>query len=126
MTSRQVWTLNFGTTLSFLVLLIGRGFESINLNSSDKDIIVVYFLILIGLYLVLLSYLFYVRIYKAKNSKRPFYVLTALTVVLSFVVLFQVIAHVEVFEWWTIIILIVCGLNVITYFWGLVTNASRV
>jgi hypothetical protein len=122
MTSKQVWTLNFGTTLSFLVLLIGRGFESINVNSSDKDIIVVYCLILIGLYLVVLSYLFYGRIYKVTNSKRPFFVLTAFPVVLSFVVLFQIIAHAGVFEWWTIIILIVCGLNVTTYFWGLWTN----
>jgi hypothetical protein len=122
MTSKQVWTLNFGTTLFFLLLLIGRGFESINVNSSDKDIIVVYCLILIGLYLVVLSYLFYGRIYKGTNSKRPFYVLTALTVILSFVVLFQMIAHVAVFERWTIVILIICGLNVTTYFWGLWTN----
>jgi hypothetical protein len=119
MNARKIWILNFGTTLSFLILLSERFYEGMHLKSSDKDIIIVYLLILIGLYLVIISYQFYYKIYKWGPNRRPFYILTGLIVLLSFMVLIQTIAYAEKFESWTIILLLSCGLNVASYLWGL-------
>lgn len=76
MTLRKVWTINFGTTASLLVLLLGMSLGSINLRQPDKDIIIVYFAGFIGLYLGLLTYLYYKKIYQWGNPNRnSFYIM---------------------------------------------------
>jgi hypothetical protein len=124
MNLRTVWTLNFAVVALSLITVTFGLLQRIDLNKSDKDIIAVYLAGLVGFYLILEVYLFYQTIYKWKKRKRQPYILTTLLVViLSFIVLGRVLLSMErQFTTRLTVISVFCGLNIITYFWGLLKN----
>ena len=95
--------------------------RSINLKASDKDIILVYLVGLAGLFLTFLTYLFYKSIYQwGTKSRGPFYLTSLLPLGLSGLLLFENIGDVDVdYTIYIVMILVMSGLNIITYFWGL-------
>jgi hypothetical protein len=126
MTLRGIWILNFGTTVSLVVFLSLGLLQNVNLDESEKDIIIVYLVAFAGLYLFFLTYMFYQRIYKWGTKRRgPFFISTLLTLIISLIILFQVIltagGH---FTVRLTLISILCGLNIVTYFWGLQRNQA--
>ena len=121
MTSRAIWILNFVTTaLSLSILAYGLS-ERIDLSESERDIIVLYLVIVIGLYIALLVYLFYYRIYRwGMKSRSPYYIATLLTAIICLIILFQVmVTSGGNFTTRKVVVLIFCAVNVTTYFWGL-------
>jgi hypothetical protein len=124
MTLRGIWILNFVTTaLSLAILALGL-LNRIDLSKSDKDIIIVYLVVLIGLYLALLTYLFYQRIFRWGMKKRtPYYITTLVTVVISLIILLQIsLTATGTFTMRLVVVSILCTANVLTYFWGLQRN----
>jgi hypothetical protein len=127
MTLRGIWILNFLTTVSLVTLLALRMLQRVDLDKSDKDIVVVYLVIFLGLYLLLLTYLFYQRIYKWGTKRRgPYFILTLVTTLMSLIILFGVILTAEgYFTIYLMLIVALSGVNVVTYFWGLQRNAGE-
>jgi hypothetical protein len=74
---RRVWTLNFAAIVSFLIVLSWWMFQQVNLAKSDKDIILVYLVVVTGIYLVILTYLFFQKIYKWQRKGRTLYYISA-------------------------------------------------
>jgi cellulose synthase/poly-beta-1,6-N-acetylglucosamine synthase-like glycosyltransferase len=93
---------------------------------SDKDIILLYVSIAILLYSVVLTSSFIKRIYKwGDKSSRTFYIFSLPASVLSFVFLFQIVSGSDLPSYpWLMTISIVCGLNLLTYFWGLLKKVE--
>jgi len=97
-----------------------------DLENSDKDIILVFAVFAIGLYLGLLTYLFYKRIFKWETrNQKSFYLVTLPMVIVSLAILFTTITDNDIGDTvWLMSIPLVCGLNVLTFFWGLLTKSS--
>ena len=124
MTRRTIWILNFSTTLVvFIVFILG----SLRGGSSDKDSIVIFFLVAIIIYLAGIVYLFYNGIYKweAKQAQ-SFYGASFPIAALSFFGIINITRNIgnEQTTLSETLVLIVCGLNAITFCWGLATNRN--
>lgn len=128
MTAKTIWTLNFGTTFLLLTLLIFMLLNNMSLMTSDKDIIIVYVTIFVGLFIICLTYLFYSSIYKwGQKSRLPFYLTSLLPLGLSGLLLFENLGGADVkYTLYIVIPLVLSGLNFITYFWGLIIVSQRV
>jgi hypothetical protein len=125
-TLKQIWTINFATAVLLLISISVAFISRIDLQKSDKDIILVYVVILIGLYLVVMTTLFYNRIYHwGTKSRLPFYFFATLTAILSFIMLYiMFIYDDEGLSPWKIFFATISGLNFVTYFWGQLSARS--
>ena len=121
MTSRRIWIFNFATTASFFSVVAIALLTRIDLSESDKDIILFYLVVVIGLYLAFLTYLFYQRIYRWGLKKRsPYYVTMLLAVVICVIVFLQLVIRSNGdFTGRTIVVLLFCTVNVVSYFLAL-------
>lgn len=126
MTLKNIWTFNFGTTVLLLVLLLWKLLSGMYLEKSDKDIILIFAVFATGLYLGLLIYSFYNRIFKLDaGNKKAFYLLTLPMVIANLIFLFRLVVDNDLGRTvWLTLIPLVCGLNILTYFWGLLTKGS--
>lgn len=123
---KNIWSSHFGTTALLLVLLSWRIVGELDLETSDKDIILVFALLAIGLYFTVLGYSFCKTLFKGQaRNRKSFYILSLPMVITNLIFLFRVIAdnNLGITVWWTLIPLL-CGLNILTYFWGLLANES--
>jgi len=124
MTAKTIWTLNFGTTFLLLTLLTFMLLNNMNLMTSDKDIIIVYVTIFVGLFIICLTYLFYSSIYKwGQKSRILFYLTSLIPLGLSGLLLYENLGDVDVnYTTYIVTLLVISGLNLTTYFWGLITK----
>jgi hypothetical protein len=73
-TKRTIWILNFSATLVVIIIFLVGSLRNMILHPSDKDVIVILFLIAILLYLGAIVYLFYNGIYKREaRQAQSFY-----------------------------------------------------
>ena len=123
-TAKTIWTLNFATTFLLFTIITLRGLDNLNLGTSDKDIIALYVAIFAGLFMIYLTRLFYISIHKwEQRSRRPFYLASLLPLGLSVVLLYENIAGGDInYSTYTLGLLIVSGLNFVTYGFGLITK----
>lgn len=127
MTKRTIWILNFGTTGFMSLIFIVSAFQRLFLESNDKDTIVIPFTIVILLYLILLTFIFYNKIFKwDKQQRQSFYMTTFPVTGLSVFILFNlgqsVVTRHEDLSTVEALGAIICGLNVATFCWGLMTK----
>jgi len=92
--------------------------------TSDKDIIIVYVTIFVGLFIICLTYLFYSSIYKwGQKSRILFYLTSLIPLGLSGLLLYENLGDVDVnYTTYIVTLLVISGLNLTTYFWGLITK----
>ena len=124
MTLKKIWTLNFLTSATLLIYICGRFLLSADVKDSDKNIIIVYLIAFGVIYLVFLSSLFYFRIYNWKNRSRVlFYLASSVIAILSLMILYFLkdLFQSEI-SIGLVALLIVCILNLITFFWGLMSK----
>lgn len=123
MKKRTLWIVNFGASISLLLLLSGVFINRINVSNSDKDVILVYVVLFLGLYMAVVSYSFVKRIYQWKQkSRRPFYFLSLVTVLISFILFFKLIESGLDFSFWPLVLFTLSGLTITSYTWGLLAN----
>jgi len=98
--------------------------NNMNLMTSDKDIIIVYVTIFVGLFIICLTYLFYSSIYKwGQKSRTLFYLTSLIPLGLSGLLLYENLGDVDVnYTTYIVTLLVISGLNLTTYFWGLITK----
>ena len=129
MTKRTIWILNFSTTLVVFIVFLAGSLRNLILRPSDKDIIVILFLILLLLYLGAIVYLFYKGIFKwdLKNVQAFYGVSFPIAAVSSFFLINFIrnianeLAAPSVSD---TLVIIICGLNVATFCWGLTTKRN--
>ncbi len=116
---RNIWILNFLTTVGVLTLLSIQVLNSLDFEHSDKGLF--YLVAIIGLFIVFLAYLFYRSIYRwGQISRRPFYLTSLLPMGLSGLLLYENLGDVDVNYTTSIVaLLVLSGLNLTTYLWGL-------
>jgi hypothetical protein len=126
MTSKNIWTINFATTVLLLVLISGVLISKSDLEKHyDTDIVLIYGVIIIGIYLGLLTNLFYQRIHKwGIKDRLPFHIFNTLTTILSVIILSTLFIYLdrELYFLWDGVFAITCGINLITFFWGHLTT----
>jgi hypothetical protein len=124
MTAKTIWTLNFGTTSLLLAVITFMLLKNIDLTTSDKDIIVIYVTIFVGLFIMCLTYLFYSSIHRwGQKSRLPFYLTSLIPLGLSGLLLYENLGQVDVnYTTYSVTLLVTSGLNVTTYFWALITD----
>jgi hypothetical protein len=127
MTKRTIWILNFGTTSLMSLFFIAFALQNIFSRTSDKDIIVVPFIIVVLFYLTILTFQFYNKIFKWNRlASQSFYLTTLPVIGLSVFILYNLGSNIfsihETLSAVEIIIGVICGLNVATFCWGLVTK----
>ncbi len=116
---RNIWILNFATTVGMLTGMSMLILSSLGFEYSDMGLF--YLVGITGLFIVLLTYLFYRSIYKwGQKSRLPFYLVSLLPLGLSGLLLYENLGDVDVNYTTSIItVLIFSGLNLVTYFLGL-------
>ena len=127
MTKRTILILNFGTTCLMSLIFIVFALQNNFLRTSDKDIIVVPFIILVLFYLTFLTFQFYNKIFKwDRLASQSFYLITLPVTGLSVFILYNLGPNIfsihETLSATEIIIGVICGLNVATFGWGLATK----
>jgi hypothetical protein len=126
MTKRTIWILNFSATLVvFIVIIVG----SMLGLASDKGIIIVFFLIAALLYLGGIVYLFYNGIYKWETKQaQSFYgasfPIAALSIFLLIGLIRDMASELTLPPASEILAIVICGLNAVTFCWGLITKRN--
>lgn len=129
MTKRTIWTLNFFTTLVVFIVFVVGSVRGLILRPSDKDIIVILFLVMIMLYLGGIAYLFYKGIYKwdvkqAQTFYGASFPIAALSSFFLINLIRSIASELTAPSASDSLVLIICGLNAATFCWGLTTKGN--
>jgi len=129
MTRRTIWIFNFFTTIVLFIVFLAASLRNLISHPSDKDIIVILFLIAVLLYLGAIGYLFYNGVFKWDLKKvQSFYGVSFPIAALSLFFLINLVRNVA--NELTIpsasdaLVIIICGLNAATFCWGLIIKRN--
>jgi hypothetical protein len=126
MSAKKIWSINFVTSAVLLILMIGAIVSPMNAGESETQVLGVYVAIIIGVYALLLGYLFFRNIYSSRlRNRMPFYLTSLAVFILSLYILFtfyDILRGGENISTWRVLLVLVCFANVITYTWGILSN----
>lgn len=129
MTLRRIWFIHFITTVLLLFLIMYNLASGIAGGKSEDSTTAIVFLILLMLYSVPVSMLFVKKIYQWENSGKKFYYLVSIVIAgISLFTLYNYFLSVNArkpISPQLTIMAILCGANVLTYFFGLISSIDR-
>jgi hypothetical protein len=127
MRKQSLWITNFVTTILMAGAFIFPALQRIFFDVNDKDVIVIFFGIVVLTYVVILAYFFYKLIVHWANPQKQSFYLTTFPV--TAFCLFALISFGRIFAFQPekltaieIFVAVICGLNIVTFFMGLMAK----